>query len=383
MNIDFRICAKEVERVYCFADLHLDGGDRDDKTTDTVLSNVLPSLKEDCDYDRNPAVAFLGDVFDGPSNARSRDCFYTLLAAMLKAAPDTTVFVLQGNHETDKEMDAISHLSKQVVSVSRPTVFPITYPAIQVALAFAPWCPKQAWADEHVKGVTPDMTANEMTHLWVNAIQKELPNMDVVLLGHANLDGARIGNGQELSTRVSLSPSRLKQDGVKIGVFGHVHMPQDVSQDVVYVGSPLNQSYGEHELRKSYISLRLKNVLEFERRWYPVQQKLTARVQWNAGAFSPDKLLALPDSCDAKITVEYPPTDEKSVVENYVRAFCAQNLKCAWELDFRCVSDDADREPAYDVRAFLTVADEVSAALEGNELQTAAAQLAKELEVKP
>jgi len=358
------------------ADLHITGhAEKDRHVQDSLERHWLPAIKEK----ENTAVFLLGDVFDGASTPAGRELLAYVVKSIVLAGRASGVCLLQGNHEIDGEHDALGHLLPFVRSVSRPTADMAE--GSGTLLVFAPWVSKQKWISAaKACGVelAGDETMSTLAHETILALADHEAKHKI-LFGHANLDGAKLSSGQELSTRFSLSPKLIKEKfKFDLAVFGHIHMPQDLGV-CSYVGSDANLTWGETDLKKSFIVIDLGEELKWERRWYDVPERKTVTVQWEGGVFSPDKLIALPEKAEAKIRVEFPPTDDRKVVEAYVRQFCEQNLKCRWVLEFACVRKEV-AAASKEARKYESISEEVEAELKEHPLKERAVEFMRNIE---
>lgn len=67
----------------------------------------------------------------------------------------------------------------------------------------------------------------------------------IVILGHLEVSGSKTKSGTSLS-----GMDKALLEGAQLTLLGHVHLPQEVGQNVYYIGSPFQQNFGEIDEQK-------------------------------------------------------------------------------------------------------------------------------------
>lgn len=94
------------------------------------------------------------------------------------------------------------------------------------------------------------------TSEWLSKTAYSYRNYDRrLLLGHFQIVGCQMNSGQAL-----LGVPREAVDKYSLGLFGHVHKPQQVGRSNFYVGSPFQQNFGEKNEAKRVGVLDLKTL---------------------------------------------------------------------------------------------------------------------------
>jgi DNA repair exonuclease SbcCD nuclease subunit len=109
---------------------------------------------------------------------------------------------------------------------------------------------------------------------WLNEVAGKLSDRKTLLLGHFQVAGSRLSNGQ---LAAGVSPEVVSE--FTLALLGHVHKPQQVRQGCFYVGSPFQQNFGEAGEEKRVALLDLETLqldwLKLPSR-YPVYKKVSA-----------------------------------------------------------------------------------------------------------
>jgi exonuclease SbcD len=96
--------------------------------------------------------------------------------------------------------------------------------------------------------------------LWKEWIRNSVEELEVdftVLLGHYHVEGSQLSafnRNQYLPSEFSFSREMIP-DGVDLALFGHIHLHQQVTEKIVYVGSVERIDWGEREEEKGFISV--------------------------------------------------------------------------------------------------------------------------------
>jgi hypothetical protein len=102
---------------------------------------------------------------------------------------------------------------------------------------------------------------------WLSETQYKYRNMRQVLLGHFQVAGCELQTG----TAVTGVPKSLLRK-FQLGLLGHIHKPQELVENVYYVGSPFQQNFGEanEDKRVGIVDLKTLAVEWIELSGYPV-----------------------------------------------------------------------------------------------------------------
>ena len=210
------------------------------------------------------AWAIPGDLFDGITDPQTRLDWYTRVRRMSDHAP---VIICTGNHDQPGELTPMTFIASKfpVFVADTPTtvvvrrwgifdatrvdyelhvfVFPYPHRAGLVADSVAPGDLAQA--------ARPLLDAIFMEH-GAKLDAARAKGHATMMIGHANVAGSIMGNGQPLiGQEVELDTQLLARLGHIPKVLNHIHKAQDVG-DAVLTGSVTAMSWGETD-EKRYV----------------------------------------------------------------------------------------------------------------------------------
>ena len=197
-------------------------------------------------YDRDARVMLVpGDIFDHVSTPAMRNAAITVFARWAQHLP---VMVVRGNHDRPGDLDFLGCLA------TKHTIAIHDVPAIQeikgLKIACLPW-PAKGWlAGQLERDIGQDINqaakAAMLAILRGFAAEFEGSTVPCVLLGHAELGGASMDNGQPLAplADMPLAAGDLLDTGADYIALGHIHKHQIIDDRICYAGSTHQTSFG-------------------------------------------------------------------------------------------------------------------------------------------
>jgi len=238
------------DKFLIFSDLHLHPHQQNWRRVDDGL-NILDWIHKTCIEQDIKTVFFLGDFF------HTRDKLYTMV--MSKAIRKMDIFsksnieiiMLVGNHDLPLKNTTKHHNLSMFLNQFKIVDGPCVWEGNKANIYMLPYIEsidKTKWALQEIEKLR----------------EKNKVNM---LFGHFDIFSAKMGN------TVSLSPFGLKPDQLSKNwdyvISGHYHSYQKIRQNVWYVGSPLQQNFGEVGQTKGIIIYDNGNFSFYENTFSP------------------------------------------------------------------------------------------------------------------
>lgn len=193
------------------------------------------------------AVVHLGDVFEKPQpKVWEIKAVQTWLQGI-----DLPILLVLGNH--DLKSPALPHVlelfDRDVQVFDKPGVTELA--GAQVAVL--PWGPmNRMGAGESMSRAELKRKTVDALVLTAQALQVEAGE-DAILFGHWAVSGSNLPSGDAIEEYLDepiLPWTDMDALGFRLAAFGHIHAPQVIaagmaSTPMIYVGSPMRQSFGE------------------------------------------------------------------------------------------------------------------------------------------
>lgn len=226
--------------------------------------------------------AIPGDLFHARSSIEDRNELAPRLQRMADAAP---VVLVKGNHDADGDLEILGRLRARfpIIVHARPNVdYFATATDSMVALAAIPYPKRDGLVGAGVESGTLEQTGSQAFEVLVmglvesfnqiaDGVIEDEPYIPIVL-GHANVAGARASSGQpQIGRELELSEAALQRfpTSAYIGL-NHIHKHQQIGR-AVYAGSVCRLDYGEVE-PKGYVEVTyLKVGGEWRHTWQFVE----------------------------------------------------------------------------------------------------------------
>jgi len=231
------------------------------------LERVLDSLARFVESDKIDLVLMTGDVFDsGSPSAEAERLVFRVLKRLGKVAQ---VIVLAGNHDDPKRLEAWGQLAElaNIRTLGRPRsaknggvieVHARGETAIIAAVPFAQLrdfvsAAELAEDEQKMRGKWSDELA-KLVHKLCASFRTDTIN---ILAAHTHVEGAKLANSEriaQIGEQYALAPERLPTTAQYVAL-GHIHRPQQVTNEAHYAGSPLQLDFGEAGEEKSFVVL--------------------------------------------------------------------------------------------------------------------------------
>ncbi len=178
------------------------------------------------------------------------------------------VWLLAGNHDQPRSMPRSTSLDDfkafSNVSVFRtPQVETREIDGKKVGFVIAPFLhPEQFIEKLREKGYEIGQddsfpAAQRLWKQWIKDSVEELESDFTMLLGHYHVEGSQLSafnRNQYLPSEFSFS-REMVPDEVDLALFGHIHLHQQVTGKIVYVGSVERIDWGERDEEKGFVSV--------------------------------------------------------------------------------------------------------------------------------
>lgn len=241
--------------------------------------HILGEIISAVDAEQPDAVIIAGDVYDkSVPPAEAVTLFDSFLNALAKRR--LKVFVISGNHDSPERLSFGSKLIGSAGIFISPvydgTVTPFVlndcFGKVNVyMLPFVrPVNVRKALGDETLETYTAAVSA---------AIKNMSPDFSErnVLVTHQFVTGALRSDSEEISVGGADNVDASVFDGFDYVALGHIHRPQNISENIRYCGTPLKYSFSEtgHEKSATVVELLEKGNLRI--RQIPLRPKRDLR----------------------------------------------------------------------------------------------------------
>jgi exonuclease SbcD len=182
------------------------------------------------------------------------------------------VWILAGNHDQPRSMPRSTSLDdfkafSNVKVFRTPEVETREIDGEKVGFIIAPFLhPEQFIEKLREKGYEIGHddafpAAQRLWKQWIKESSDELKADFTVLLGHYHVEGSQLSafnRNQYLPSEFSFSREMIPES-VELALFGHIHLHQKVTENIVYAGSVERIDWGEREEQKGFISVNTKD----------------------------------------------------------------------------------------------------------------------------
>ena len=207
------------------------------KPMNSRLFNILNGLCDMRDYAIHNGITHVinaGDVFHkrGNISVTAFNAVHKVLESFHRAG--ISMYIIAGNHD---QVDAsISpetsiHTFKDIACIfEKPQILSIASGMDGVDLAFVPYSKDKSFVIEQI-----------------HELKLQLNSKQSILVAHVGITGGRVGSGMYImSDEYSLDD--LEYNKWKYVVLGHYHQPQRLADNVIYAGTPVQNSFGDELL---------------------------------------------------------------------------------------------------------------------------------------
>lgn len=224
-----------------------------------------------------------GDIYDSVSTPTEREAVFGWLDRMTRACE---VVIAKGNHDRAKDVALLFRAGgfglRDVRAFERPGS---TYGN---RVSVCPW-PDRSWLlTEARSGLEADGRMREaLRAVMTGFAQPDDRDYPHILLGHFQVDGARVSNGQPLiGQAMNVSLSDLECARADMVIMGHIHNPQEFPgnwQWCGYTGSPYATDWGETEEKSVlFAEFRGRELVNVERIPTPATRLVSLHAHWAA-----------------------------------------------------------------------------------------------------
>lgn len=125
----------------------------------------------------------------------------------------------------------------------------------EAVLTMIPQPTKQYFKSDNGIGQTDAEISSAMTGLFAGfGATAQMYSVPHILVGHFNVSGARLSNGQVMTGRdIEVSVDQLNLTGADLHLLGHIHAAQRLGDRTYYSGSIYHENWGETEDKGFYI----------------------------------------------------------------------------------------------------------------------------------
>lgn len=261
-----------------FADAHIDMANygRHDPESGLPLRvmDFLKSLDEivhTAIEEKVDLVIFAGDAYKDRSPAPTFQREWDQRIMRLSAAGIPTL-LLTGNHDISPSTGR-AHALQEFDSLSVPHVRVLSKPAflkpddlegLPVQILAVPWVSRSGMMANldlntiELKEIY-DQLGERLSELVSNWLDEADPNLPIILVAHASVEGAQYGNERMvmLGRDLVLPPALVKDERLDYVALGHIHKPQNLNENahppVIYPGSIERVDFGEANDEKFFI----------------------------------------------------------------------------------------------------------------------------------
>lgn len=207
------------------------------KPMNSRLFNILNGLCDMRDYATNNNITHVinaGDVFHkrGNISVTAFNAVHKVLESFHRAG--ISMYIIAGNHD---QVDAsISpetsiHTFKDIACIfEKPQILSIASGMDGVGLAFVPYSKDKSFVIEQI-----------------HELKLQLNSKQSILVAHVGITGGRVGSGMYIMND-EYSLDDLEYNKWKYVVLGHYHQPQRLADNVIYAGTPVQNSFGDELL---------------------------------------------------------------------------------------------------------------------------------------
>ena len=231
------------------------------------------------------AILHGGDVFDAASTPAERNAAIEVMRGWADRLP---VFVVKGNH--DRHLDLLYLAALRTKHPIRVFERPAVDVAGNTLIAMLPW-PRKAQLVAAL-GVTSGLdiatAAGDAMRAILAGFRMQLAAHDGprILLGHVELGGAKLDNGQPVAGRcdIAIAEGDLLDVGADVACLSHIHLHQVLADGrLVYAGAPRPTRFGE-DAPKGYclIDVERGKPAKIEHRRTPYRPMVTIGAAWGA-----------------------------------------------------------------------------------------------------
>lgn len=277
-------------------DLHITDRRDDSRATLEEQVELLKWIGEDAAKAGARAMLCGGDVYDSASTPAERRAAVEVFTAWAERMP---VIVVRGNHDRPLDLHVLGRIRSrhQIRVLEQPEIVDVA----GVTVACLPWPRKASLvaAMPDASGVEVNSVAGEALRMILQGFRVERARTKgaMVILGHVELGGARLDNGQPIAGRcdVALHDGDLLDVGADAVMLSHIHLHQILGDGrIVYAGAPRPTRFGE-EAPKGYclVDVERGEAPVIEHRRAPYRELVT----FSVGPWSADMAAAVAVRC--------------------------------------------------------------------------------------
>jgi exonuclease SbcD len=344
-------------KILHFADAHIDMANygRHDPISGLPMRvidflNSLDTIVDTAIAEQVDLVLFAGDAYKdrNPAPTFQREWGRRIMRLSKASIP---TLLLVGNHDLSPALGR-AHALEAFETLDVPHVMVIEQPGflkpedldgVPVQVMALPWIARSGLmahlglsaSDPSQINAELETRLKELLDGWLEEADPDLP---VILLAHASVQGAKYGaeRGVMLGNDLVLSAGLVKDERLDYVALGHIHRPQDLNQGhqppVIYPGSIERVDFGEAQDEKYFIMARVaRGQTQVEwRKLEGIRPMIDCFCQLESAEGVNEKILAsLPAQEKIKdailrLVLEYPRDWETLIDENALRAYTAE-----------------------------------------------------------
>jgi len=230
----------------CFADLHAHNfkefDTKSNKTGSSRLDriiDVLEFIRDDCERQGITHILFAGDLFH--VRARVNTVVYNSVYDCIKTFKDhgLEILMIPGNHDDHDNSDLPQHSLHPFKDIEGVTVVDtlktIEFGGVPIV------CVRYSKNAQMIKD-------------FINSLDPSQFNIKPILLGHAGISGAFVGNGN-YAMADAFTAEDFRPELFHYLIFGHFHKKQKIApyNHFMYTGAPIQHNIGDSGEDKGYL----------------------------------------------------------------------------------------------------------------------------------
>lgn len=254
-------------KILHFADIHARDNDLEE------IAKCLDEIFQVASMERPDLIACAGDVFDSQNvklDSKSAKLIFNVFSDLADIAPVVVAIGTPSHDGTAAEV--LEHIKAKygvwvssrpeqlhmISDGSRPYIKRANGPGhcVSAVITMIPTPTKQFFnSDSDIKG-TDNEIARAMGGMFAGfgAQAAEFPGIPHVLVGHFQIGGAFISETQQLNgLDIEISREQLGYSNAGLAMLGHIHLHQQIGQNIFYSGSIYRKDFGELDDKGFYI----------------------------------------------------------------------------------------------------------------------------------
>lgn len=233
-------------KIISTADIHANKNRKDDVVK---LLNIIKEKAIENDVD---AVTISGDFWD--SAITNTQPFAEIIKAFKVLVDTTTVIMIMGTPSHDVSNSYTIFESLGAVTYEKAGLYEFL-DGIKI------YCLPEPRRTDFIRQSSKETSKAINDYLWKCCENAKKDNADIMLF-HGEIAGAAMDNGVIVNTDTMLTKEMIELSGVKYVLAGHIHSPQTIRKNSVYLGSPIPVTFGEtHSPKLTLVNITDKITL--------------------------------------------------------------------------------------------------------------------------